>query len=273
MAFLSNRYKLLIQLTQTLLIVTVLILSVVRLLDRPAGAPRTRSNTIALGMSAKSLVIILYELLTEHVRSFQRWGSLKAYAILNALEVVFWGAVAFLMIQANTKFCQGTNCVLSWVIVALAVILKYVPNWQLMGPRLIRFEGKLCLWNIGAGGPHVLSAMLRTGWSKDLAEARAIAAIRRDTPAQQRQNLRVTVAVTERVANHRGHPTKGREAMQNRQGRRSISDIRPKEHQGLILAIRIRATPIPAIHTHILGGTRAIFGMRPREDICTETIC
>ncbi|KAM5341491.1 hypothetical protein ACJ41O_014522 [Fusarium nematophilum] len=160
MAFLSNRYKLLIQLTQTLLIVTVLILSVVRLLDRPAGAPRTRSNTIALGMSAKSLVIILYELLTEHVRSFQRWGSLKAYAILNALEVVFWGAVAFLMIQANTKFCQGTNCVLSWVIVALAVILKYVPNWQLMGPRLISLsglEGSKGNYAYGTSGPEGLT--------------------------------------------------------------------------------------------------------------------
>ncbi|OGM49911.1 hypothetical protein ABOM_001500 [Aspergillus bombycis] len=61
--------------------------------------PRTRASTIGLGMAAKSLVIILYQLLTEHFAALRRWGSLKAYMILNALEIVFWAAVAVLTIQ------------------------------------------------------------------------------------------------------------------------------------------------------------------------------
>ncbi|OGE55667.1 hypothetical protein PENARI_c004G04521 [Penicillium arizonense] len=58
---------------------------------------------MGLGMGAKSLVIILYQLLTGHVSRFQRWASLKAYLILNSLEIVFWGAVVFLVLQANLQ--------------------------------------------------------------------------------------------------------------------------------------------------------------------------
>lgn len=46
--------------------------------------------------------------------------------ILNCLEVAFWGAVAFLTLQANIKQCDGTSCTLGWIVVVLAVILKYV---------------------------------------------------------------------------------------------------------------------------------------------------
>ncbi|KAJ9132429.1 hypothetical protein NKR23_g11207 [Pleurostoma richardsiae] len=130
MELFSNRYKLVIHIIQMVLIVTVLILSVVRLLTRPPGAPRTRANTMALGMSAKSLVIMLYEVLSEHVRAFKKWASLKAYVILNGLEIAFWGAVAFMMIQANTKFCVGTNCVLSWIVVVLSMILSTFASYM-----------------------------------------------------------------------------------------------------------------------------------------------
>ncbi|KAK7408074.1 hypothetical protein QQX98_009789 [Neonectria punicea] len=81
---------------------------------------------MALGMAAKSLIILLYEILSSHVRAFKKWASLKAYVILNALEIVFWGAVAFLMIQANIKFCSGLSCTLSWVVVVLAGIMSQV---------------------------------------------------------------------------------------------------------------------------------------------------
>lgn len=56
---------------------------------------------------------------------FRRWASLKAYAILNGLEVLFWAAVVFLMIQANIARCVGLGCTLSWVIIGLAVVLTY----------------------------------------------------------------------------------------------------------------------------------------------------
>ena len=72
------------------------------------------------------MVFIMYQLLTEHVRRFKRWGNLKVYAILNAIEIVTWAAVAFMVIQANTRYCVGTNCILAWIIVVLAIIQRYV---------------------------------------------------------------------------------------------------------------------------------------------------
>lgn len=56
---------------------------------------------------------------------FRKWRSLKAYAILNGLEVVFWGAVVFLVIQANIQVCVGIGCTLSWIAVAVSIIITY----------------------------------------------------------------------------------------------------------------------------------------------------
>ena len=62
------------------------------------------------------------------MRAFKKWSSLKAYVILNALEIVFWGAVVFMMIQANLKFCEGMSCTLSWIVVVLGIVMRYAPN-------------------------------------------------------------------------------------------------------------------------------------------------
>ncbi|KAH8672321.1 hypothetical protein BGZ61DRAFT_317574, partial [Ilyonectria robusta] len=71
----------------------------------------------------KSMVIILYQVLSQHTQYFRKWMSFKANLILNSLEIVFWGAVAFLTLQANTQSCQGVTCALGWVIVVLAIIM------------------------------------------------------------------------------------------------------------------------------------------------------
>ncbi|GAB1198090.1 hypothetical protein APSETT444_007398 [Aspergillus pseudonomiae] len=90
--------------------------------------PRTRASTIGLGMEpiqgAKSLVIILYQLLTEHVAALRKWGSLKAYTILNALEIVFWAAVAVLTIQANVQMCVAPGCILGWGVAITGINLS-----------------------------------------------------------------------------------------------------------------------------------------------------
>ncbi|EXK35706.1 hypothetical protein FOMG_08915 [Fusarium oxysporum f. sp. melonis 26406] len=125
----SNRLKLPLHLVELLLIFSVLILSVIRMLKLPKNAPRGRSNTMALGMSAKSLIILLYQLLSEHVQAFKKWSSLKAYVILNALEIVFWAAVAFMMIQANLKFCEGFTCILTWIVCVLGVVMSIVASY------------------------------------------------------------------------------------------------------------------------------------------------
>lgn len=70
-------------------------------------------------------MFLLYQLLSEHVTYFKRWASPKAYFIINALEIVFWSAVVFLVMQANLKSCVGTSCALGWVVVVLSVFMRY----------------------------------------------------------------------------------------------------------------------------------------------------
>ncbi|KAF2464170.1 uncharacterized protein BDR25DRAFT_243120 [Lindgomyces ingoldianus] len=124
MAFFSPRFKLPVHLLQLVLITFAMGLSVPRLFIK--NQPRTRANTIALGMGAKSLIFLAYQLFTEYVPRFKRWHSYKANAIINSLEIVFWAAVAFLVVQANLSRCMGWSCTLSWCVVGIAVVLRYV---------------------------------------------------------------------------------------------------------------------------------------------------
>jgi hypothetical protein len=149
MAFFDSRYMFPVHMLQVLLVLLAIGGSVVRLLFvKVPGAPPSRANTMALGMvsqtlptrqievvvsnmgkniqGAKSLIIILYQVVTEHSAKFRKWGSLKANMILNCLEVVFWAAVVFMMIQANLNFCVGTNCILSWAVAGVGGLLRFV---------------------------------------------------------------------------------------------------------------------------------------------------
>ncbi|KAF2832562.1 hypothetical protein CC86DRAFT_280172 [Ophiobolus disseminans] len=118
----DSRYKLPAHLIQGVLITIVIGLSVPRLFMK--NQPRTRAGTIALGMGAKSLIFLAYMLLTEHVQKLKRWHSYKANVILSCLEILFWGAVAFLVLQANLDRCEGITCTLSWIVVGVAVVVK-----------------------------------------------------------------------------------------------------------------------------------------------------
>ncbi|KAJ5927221.1 hypothetical protein N7516_008994 [Penicillium verrucosum] len=123
MALFHPHHKFKVHLVQLFLAVVIIALSVARLL-LSGQETRTRASTMGLGMGAKSLVIILYQLVTEHVSRFQRWASLKAYLILNSLEIVFWGAVVFLVLQANLQVCVGTGCALGWVVIVLSANMR-----------------------------------------------------------------------------------------------------------------------------------------------------
>lgn len=81
-------------------------------------------NILIREQGAKSLILLLYQLLSEYSHLFKSWHSYKANAVINCLEVVFWGAVAFLVMQANLKACSGIGCYLSWGVVGLAIVLK-----------------------------------------------------------------------------------------------------------------------------------------------------
>ncbi|KKK19195.1 hypothetical protein AOCH_006754, partial [Aspergillus ochraceoroseus] len=111
---------------QILLVIVIMALSGARLV-LSGGTARTGASSMGLGMGAKSLVIILYQLLSEHVSSFKKWASLKAYLILNSLEIVFWAAVMVLVLQGNIQVCEGTTCALGWVVVVLSVLMRYDP--------------------------------------------------------------------------------------------------------------------------------------------------
>lgn len=75
------------------------------------------------------MIIILYQICSEHTKWGARFASKKANMILNCLEVVFWAAVVFLMIQANLNFCVGTNCTISWAVVGVSGTLSVVAAW------------------------------------------------------------------------------------------------------------------------------------------------
>ncbi|KAF2757396.1 hypothetical protein EJ05DRAFT_388571 [Pseudovirgaria hyperparasitica] len=126
-ALLSPKCKVPLHVVYAILTVLAIGLSAPRLFMK--NQPRTRANTIALGVGAKSLIILQYQLLTEHVARLRKWRSLKAFTILNSLEIVFWAAVVFLIIQANIKICVGTGCILSWIVMAIAIPLSMLAAW------------------------------------------------------------------------------------------------------------------------------------------------
>jgi len=52
--------------------------------------------------------------------------------ILNCIEAIAWPAVAAFTVQGMLKQCEGTTCLLSWVIIPLAVALRYVTTLVLL---------------------------------------------------------------------------------------------------------------------------------------------
>lgn len=57
---------------------------------------------------------------------FRRWASLKANAILNTLEILFWFVVVIVTLMGISKYCKGVNCGMGWIMVIVATALTYV---------------------------------------------------------------------------------------------------------------------------------------------------
>ncbi|TDZ41442.1 hypothetical protein CTRI78_v009622 [Colletotrichum trifolii] len=125
----DSKLKFPIHMLQLFLVAATLGLAVSRIFL--PNRPRGRAGTMALGMAAKSLVIILYQVLTEHVSSLKRWASLKANLILNAMEIVFWAAVVYMGIQAQTQqACIGVSCTIGWVVAVFGILLSMVAGYS-----------------------------------------------------------------------------------------------------------------------------------------------
>ncbi|KAF6809116.1 hypothetical protein CSOJ01_07088 [Colletotrichum sojae] len=133
MPFFDPRHKTKVHIAQLVIMLAAVILTIARM---SMPVPTTRANMMALTMRAsrltneffhlqgiKSVIIIGYQLLTTHKERFRKWASLKANAILNTLEIVFWFVALGLLFQANTRFCTGPSCAISWVVTLLCAVL------------------------------------------------------------------------------------------------------------------------------------------------------
>lgn len=117
----SPEYQFPVHLVQACFAIAVAVMSAVRLTIE--HETRTKVHTIGLAIGIKSLVIIAYELATEHIARFEKWRSLKAIAIVNAIEIIVWLGCAGLTMQANIDQCIGVGCGLSWAVFALAAAM------------------------------------------------------------------------------------------------------------------------------------------------------
>lgn len=69
------------------------------------------------------MIILMYEVLSEHVAALHRIYSLKAFVILNVIEVPFWIAAIVLTVIPMIKSCVGLSCTLNGVIIGIAAVL------------------------------------------------------------------------------------------------------------------------------------------------------
>ncbi|KAF2680511.1 hypothetical protein K458DRAFT_434343 [Lentithecium fluviatile CBS 122367] len=146
LAFFSSRAATPAHIITLVLIIGAMGVTAYRVLTK--DGPTARSDTMALAMGAKSIIIVAYQLLSAHTHRFARWYSLKANMILNGLEIVFWGAVAFLTMQGMTgkNKCKGTSCTLGWIVIVLAALVSQMEVYgfviALLDWRYFKREGK-----------------------------------------------------------------------------------------------------------------------------------
>jgi hypothetical protein len=108
---------------QLTLVVTIIILTGVRISIKPSSMPVTRSDTLAIVMGIKTIVVIGYQLLTTHVSNLRRWRNLKVYLVLNSMEILFWFVVVVITGMGMSRYCQGTYCGLSVVMLLITLTL------------------------------------------------------------------------------------------------------------------------------------------------------
>ncbi|KAM5344763.1 hypothetical protein ACJ41O_010625 [Fusarium nematophilum] len=122
-------WKTRVHIGQLLLVVLVIALTGARMATKPAGVPTSRSDTIGITMAVKTIIVLLYQIVTEKADRFKKWGSFKAYAILNTLEIVFWFAVVIVTFMGISAFCQGANCAFAWFVALNGFLLMFTSFW------------------------------------------------------------------------------------------------------------------------------------------------
>lgn len=99
----------------------------------------------------KTIFVLLYQVLSSHVERFRKWANLRAYAILNFMEILFWFVVVIITFMGISKFCSGVSCGLTWVSVLIAIILWYVDftfplNLVKASSNILRIDSTLASW-------------------------------------------------------------------------------------------------------------------------------
>jgi len=121
--FFSTSFKNKMHWIQLTLVVTIIVLTGVRISIKPSSMPVTRSDTLAIVMGIKTIVVIGYQLLTTHVSKLRRWRNLKVYLVLNSMEVLFWFVVVIITGMGMSRYCQGAYCGLSVLMLLISLML------------------------------------------------------------------------------------------------------------------------------------------------------
>ncbi|KAF5659804.1 hypothetical protein FCIRC_12360 [Fusarium circinatum] len=111
--FFEHSWKNKVFILQVVTITIAFILGIAKVATKPSGYPMTRSDIMAITM----------------VDKFKRFGSLKANAILNTMDIVFWAVVMGLAFNMATRVCIGANCALGILVGLVALVVTIVNFW------------------------------------------------------------------------------------------------------------------------------------------------
>lgn len=138
--YFNTRFKLGVHITQLYLIIPVIIISIVRVAMKdpsPQRAhimgisivryPGSRASYLANSRLApqglKSIIFILFQILTEHTLKFQKWANKKTNIILNCIDIPFWAVMMGLLLSTSANICVSRSCAVGWIMVLLAIAL------------------------------------------------------------------------------------------------------------------------------------------------------
>ncbi|KAF5026799.1 hypothetical protein F66182_1083 [Fusarium sp. NRRL 66182] len=127
--FFEPEWKNKVLITQVTATVFVFIMGIAKICTRPSGIPMNRMDIVAITMSVKSFIFLAYEISTMRVERLKPFASLKAYAVLNTIDVPFWMAVMGLTLQSVSMICVGANCGIGVVVAVAALLNAFVHLW------------------------------------------------------------------------------------------------------------------------------------------------
>ncbi|RBA12688.1 hypothetical protein BFJ72_g8236 [Fusarium proliferatum] len=146
--FFEHSWKNKVFILQVVTVTIAFILGIAKVATKPSGIPMTRSDIMAITMvsylrsltnttwtkltvsqSLKTYAFLAYEYVTQKVDKFKRFGSLKANAILNTMDIVFWAVVMGLAFNMATQVCIGANCAIGILVGLVALVVTIVNFW------------------------------------------------------------------------------------------------------------------------------------------------